>query len=136
MSILLEILLWLAATLGELLLELVFELLAEFGLRSLGAPFRPAREISPWVAAPGYLIYGALAGALSVWLFPAPLLVAKWAQIANLAITPLAAGGVMALLGAWRRRRGQPLLRLDRFSYGALFALAMVLVRYVFAEPQ
>lgn len=127
-----NLLLWLA----ELLLQVVLEVLAEFGLRALREPFRPARELSPWVAAPGYAVYGTAVGALSLWLFPAPWLTDTWARIANLGLTPLAAGGVMALMGAWRRRKGEPLLRLDRFSYGVLFAFCLALVRYFFAEAQ
>jgi hypothetical protein len=49
-------------------------------------------------------------------------------------ITPLVAGGVMSLMGAWRRRRGQPVVRIDRFAYGYLFAVAMALVRYTMAS--
>jgi hypothetical protein len=39
----------------------------------------------------------------------------------------------MAGMGAWRARRGQPVLRIDKFAYGFLFALALALVRYFFA---
>jgi hypothetical protein len=57
-------------------------------------------------------------------------------RVANLVLTPLAAGLMMSLMGAWRRRRGDDLIRLDRFSYGVLFALAMALVRFFFASPE
>lgn len=136
MEILAELVLSLALWLAEIVLQVVFEALAGFGLRSLREPWRPAHEISPWVAAPGYLLYGALIGALSLWFFPAPYLQSPWARIANVAVTPLAAGGAMSMLGAWRRRRGEPVIRLDRFSYGVLFALAMALVRFFFAQAQ
>lgn len=122
--------------LAELLLQLVFEVLGELGLRALREPFKPAHEVSPWVAGLGYAIFGAAAGACSLWLFPAPFLQSPWARIVNLGVTPLAAGAAMSLMGAWRRRRGQDLLRLDRFSYGVLFALSMALVRFFFAEAQ
>ncbi|MDC9640262.1 hypothetical protein QYG06_18720 [Xanthomonas euvesicatoria] len=39
----------------------------------------------------------------------------------------------MAALGAWRARRGDPVLRIDRFSHGYLFALCFALMRYFFA---
>jgi len=39
----------------------------------------------------------------------------------------------MAILGAWRARRGQQVLRIDRFAYGYLFALSIALVRFYFA---
>jgi hypothetical protein len=136
MEILAEILFSLLAWLAELLLQVVLEALAGAGLRSLKAPFRPAREVSPVWAAVGYTVYGAGIGGLSLLVFPAPWLESTWARIANLAVTPLAAGAVMALMGAWRRRRGDALLRLDRFSYGVLFAFSLALVRYFFAEAQ
>jgi hypothetical protein len=121
---------------AEILLQVLFEALAEMGLRTLGEPFRPAREVVALVAAVGYAIYGAAIGGISLWFFPAPYLDADWARIANLAVSPLAAGAVMSMMGAWRRGRGEALIRLDRFSYGALFALSMALVRFFFAEAQ
>ena len=36
-------------------------------------------------------------------------------------------------LGAWRARRGDELLRIDRFAYGYLFSFALALVRFRFA---
>jgi hypothetical protein len=52
----------------------------------------------------------------------------------NLLVTPLAAGGMMCLIGAWRARRGDDVLRIDRFAYGYVFALSLALVRFVFAH--
>ena len=49
-------------------------------------------------------------------------------------ITPLAAGGIMMLIGKLRERRGQDLVGLDRFGYAVAFAFAMALVRYTFAR--
>jgi hypothetical protein len=40
----------------------------------------------------------------------------------------------MCLAGRWRARRGQALLRIDRFASGYLFALSLALVRYWFAN--
>jgi hypothetical protein len=136
MELLAELLLTVLGWVAEVVLQVAFEALAEMGLRTLGEPFKPAREASPLVAAVGYAIYGAAIGGISLWFFPAPYLEAPWARIANVAVSPLAAGAVMSMLGAWRRGRGEALIRLDRFSYGALFALSMALVRFAFAEAQ
>lgn len=136
MELLAELLFMLLGWVAEIVLQVAFEALAEMGIRTLREPFKPARETSPLVAAVGYAIYGALVGGVSLWFFPAPWLEAPWARIANLAVAPLAAGAVMSMMGAWRRGRGQSLVRLDRFSYGVLFALAMALVRFFFAEAQ
>lgn len=124
MEILLELLL-------ELILQLCGELLAELGLRSLAQPFR--REPNIWAAALGYLLLGGVVGALSVWLMPEHLMRDGWPRLANLVVTPVLAGLAMSLLGLWRARRGEPLLRIDRFACGYLFALAVAVVRYNFA---
>jgi len=134
MEILAEIVLQLLLWLAEILLQVLFEALAEFGVRALGAPFKRASATPPWVAALGYLVYGAVVGGLSLWIFPLAYLQTNWARITNLAVTPLAAGLAMSLMGAWRRKQGQDLIRLDRFSYGVLFALSMGLVRFFFAD--
>ena len=39
----------------------------------------------------------------------------------------------MVAMGHWRARRGDEVLRINRFVYGFLFAAALALVRYVFA---
>lgn len=134
MEILAELLFTLLMWLAELALQLVLEILAEMGLRVLREPFRPTREVSPWVAALGYAVYGAAVGGLSLLVFPLAFLAHPWARAANLVLTPLAAGVVMSMMGAWRRRRGEQLVRLDRFSYGVLFALSLGVVRHVWAD--
>ena len=136
MEILAELLFTLLGWVAEILLQVLFEALAEMGLRTLREPFRPTREVSPPVAAVGYAIYGAAVGGISLWFFPAPYLDADWARIANMAVSPLAAGAALSMMGAWRRGRGESLIRLDRFSYGVLFALSMALVRFFFAQAQ
>lgn len=119
----------------ELLLELLFqlfgELLIELGLQAVAEPFR--RQPNVWLAVAGYLVLGAGVGALSLWLFPAHLTRDGWPRLVNLVVTPLLAGGAMALIGRWRARRGDPVLRIDRFACGYLFALAVAVVRFNFA---
>lgn len=118
--------------LGELVLQVVLEALAELGLRSIAAPFRRPRN--PWLAAIGYGIFGAAAGGLSLWVMPSHLVRTEGLRFANLLLTPVAVGLLMCAVGAWRTRRGQPLLRIDRFAYGYLFALSLALIRYGFAK--
>ncbi|HAV63017.1 MAG TPA: hypothetical protein DCY13_11705 [Verrucomicrobiales bacterium] len=117
---------------GEILLQVIFEAMAELGLRSAAAPFN--RRPNPWLAALGYALFGALSGGLSVLVFPALFIDSPEGRFANLLLTPVLAGAAMALLGAWRRRRGQALIRLDRFAYGYLFALSMALTRWALAD--
>lgn len=118
--------------LGELLLQLFGESLVEIGLQALAEPFRKSPH--PWLAAPGYLVFGAVAGGLSLLLFPNYLMPTQSWRVYNAALAPVAAGLCMMALGAWRARRGQPVLRIDRFWYGYLFALAFGLIRFWFAH--
>lgn len=116
--------------LGEFVLQVLGEALVELGFHSLAEPFR--KPPNPWLAALGYALLGALLGGLSLLVFPNNLVPEPW-RLANLIATPLAVGGMMAAIGAWRLRRGQPVLRIDKFAYGYLFALALASVRYFFA---
>jgi uncharacterized membrane protein len=114
----------------ELILQLVFEVLAEVGLHHFRRENRPPPRVS--FAILGYALMGALAGGLSLLLFPELFLDTPRARAMNLIFLPVLAGVVMATLGAWRQRRDQDVIRLDRFAYGYLFALTMALVRFFF----
>jgi hypothetical protein len=118
---------------GEFVLQFLFEALAEFGVHLLRRPSE-RRPVSPWLAVAGYAIVGALAGAASVWLFPNFFIQSHAGRALSLLVTPIAAAAAMSLLGAWRRKRGDELVRLDRFTYGYVFAFAMAAVRFAFAE--
>ncbi|HET7863897.1 MAG TPA: hypothetical protein VFL86_05760 [Burkholderiaceae bacterium] len=118
---------------GEALLQFIFEALAEVGLRV----FHKASQrepVRPWLAAVGYLLLGAACGGLSLWLFPSFFVQSPTGRAASFVITPVLAGAGMALIGAWRRRRGEQVIRLDRFAYGYAFALAMAAVRFHFGQ--
>jgi hypothetical protein len=117
---------------GELVLNLIFSFLGEI----FGHTFSRNREpFHPVLAALGYALVGAACGRLTLIFFPQAVLVSHATQLANLVITPVLAGGAMALLGAWRTKRGQDKVRLDKFSYGYVFALAFGFIRYWFASP-
>jgi hypothetical protein len=115
---------------GEFLLQAIGEALVELGLHSVAEPFR--RTPDPWLAALGYALFGSVLGGLSLLIAPTNLTPAPW-RLMNLIATPLAVGGLMAAMGAWRARRTEPVLRIDRFAYGYLFALSLALVRFFFA---
>ena len=115
---------------GEFLLQFIMELLAELGLHSMRETWQ--RRPSPWLAAIGYTLFGTIAGGVSLLVFPTLFVHAAGYRLMNVVLTPLAAGLAMMAIGAWRRRREDELLRLDKFAYGYLFALAMALVRFYF----
>ena len=133
-EVLLQVLWGLIEFLGELLLQACGELIAEAIGHLLKGPFRHSRPIRPRLAAIAYCIFGAAVGAMSLWLVPALLISTHWLRIANLILTPVISGLVMARLGAWRKGRDEETIRLDTFAYGFLFALAMALVRFSWAS--
>jgi hypothetical protein len=108
------------------------EVLAEMGSRKISDSMRP--RPNPWLASIGYLLIGGLAGFVSLLVFPEGFIDSPKGRMINLIVTPLAAGALMGALGAWRKSRGQELVRLDHFTYGLLFALAMSLMRFWWAE--
>jgi len=116
---------------GEFLLQVLLEALAEIGLHALAEPFR--KTPNPVVAALGYLLLGLIAGGLSLLIVPTHFTPNIW-RIANLVMTPLAIGLIMLLIGSWRAKHGLSVLRIERFAYGYLFALAVALVRFFFAK--
>jgi hypothetical protein len=118
---------------AEFFLQILLEVFAEMGAHRLSGGARISKP-NPWLASIGYVVYGALAGLLSLWAFPAGFIDSPKGRLINLVVTPLAAGGLMGALGAWRKSRGQELVRLDHFTYGLLFALAMALVRFYWAK--
>jgi hypothetical protein len=75
-----------------------------------------------------------LCGGLSLLVFKQHLTPAGAMRTLNLILTPLAVGLIMTILGRWRARRGEDVLRLDRFAYGYLFALGLAVVRFKFAS--
>ncbi len=116
--------------LAEFILQVLGEALVELGFHSLAEPFR--KPPNPWLAAFGYLIFGAVFGGLSLLILSTHFVTEPW-RILNLIVTPIAVGGVMSLMGCWRTRRGDDFWRIDRFVYGYLFALSFALIRFFFA---
>ena len=117
--------------LAEVVLQVLMEALVEFGMQSFTAT---SRKPKPWLAALGYSLSGAIAGTISLWLFPKHFFTSDFGRITGLILVPVAAGASMAAIGAWRRNQGQELIQLDRFTYGYLFAMCMTLVRFHFGQ--
>jgi hypothetical protein len=118
---------------GEFFLQLLLELLSEIGVRTFAGMIRTP-TIGPWAALFGYLLLGVIIAATSLHFFPHHLISSPVGRIANLALTPVLAGGFMMGLGNWREARDQDLIRLDKFAYGYCFALEIALIRFFFAK--
>lgn len=117
---------------GEVLLQVAFELAAELGFHSIKATVqRPRNSLLSTI---GFALLGAVAGGVSLLLFPQSPITNPGFRRINLVLTPLAAGGIMMLIGRLRDKRGSPVVKLDRFGYAFVFALAMALVRFVWAQ--
>jgi len=117
---------------GEFLIQIAAESLIELGFHSLAEPLR--KPPNPWLAALGYFLFGAILGGISLSIISSHLVTSEYWRIVNLVVTPLAVGLGMLAMGAWRAKRGETVLRIDRFSYGYLFALSFALMRFWFAK--
>ena len=114
----------------EFVLNILFEFLMELGLRKVVEIFRGPELRHPSLAAAGYTLLGLIAGLLSLPLFPHSFIRSHRFHGISLVLIPLLGGAVMSGIGYLRRKRGEELIRLDSFAYGALFAFGMALIRF------
>lgn len=117
--------------LGELFLQAIFEVLFELGLHSLSEPLK--RPKNPVLSIFGFVLWGAIAGGISIVLFPKSPIDNPLFRKINLFATPILAGALMAIVGRVRSKRSQNLVRLDQFGYAFVFAFFMGLVRFIWA---
>ena len=129
----------------ELLLQIIFEFFLEFIVQIIGEVFLEVvvQKLSPvpWdhkalnaiLALIMYLGLGVIIGWLSILIFPHSFIRSSRLHGISLIITPLLAGLTMSGIGWLRERHGQPVIRLDTFAYGFIFAFGMALVRFLFA---
>ena len=116
---------------GDIIFQVVLEVLAEFGLETLQNLFQPRRTAKPLLAACGLLLLGGALGLIFAGLVPHRLLQKPLLPGLSLALAPLGAGCLMHLFGLWRRKRGGHPTCLATFWGGAVFAFGMALVRWL-----
>jgi hypothetical protein len=133
-EILLHVLAWLFEIAAEFLVQIVFEGLAELLGHAIKSRSRRTEPVRAELAALGHVALGAACGAASLWLVPSLFIRTEALRFVNLAVTPLACGAVMGWAGAWRRRHGKDIVRLESFAYGFCFAFSMAVVRLVFGS--
>ncbi len=118
--------------LGELFIQLVGELLVNYGLRSAVDGDTARRH--PFLSLFGNILLGAIAGGLSLLVFREHFLKAQWLRVAMLFVIPPLAGVMMSAFGKWQEKHGGERASLERFWNGLAFALAMGIVRFLYAK--
>jgi hypothetical protein len=115
-------------------LQIVVELLIDAGVHGLRAAGRTSKAFNIAGALLLYFVFGVATGFLSLPFFPRSFIRSVNYHGISLILTPLFAGLVMAAVGWFRRRLGRPVMRLDTFSYGFIFAFGMALIRFLFTD--
>jgi hypothetical protein len=126
----------------ELVLEISFEAAFEFAANFLGALilrgiaeiFNTSEFKNPLVACIGYVFLGGLAGGLSLFFFPHPLVHPSKVPGLSVVISPILAGFGMSLVGSTLRKRNKNAIQIESFGYGFAFAFGMALVRFFFVK--
>jgi hypothetical protein len=126
----------------ELVLAILFEAAFEFAadflgalvLRGIAEIFNTSEFKNPLAACVGYIFLGGLAGGLSLFLFPHPLVHPSKVPGLSVVISPILAGLGMSLIGSIRRKRNKNAIRIESFGYGFAFAFGMALIRFFFVK--
>ena len=118
--------------LAEMVIQIVGELLVDFGLRSLVDGHTARRH--PVLGFLGSVVLGVLAGVISLLLFQHQILHGPALRVATLVLVPPLVGWAMSAFGKWQEKRGGERAGLERFLNGFGFAFAMSLIRFAFAK--
>ena len=118
----------------EVIAQIVFELATAFGWESLKHSVRRERRASPLLAATGHLLMGVSAGFVSLLIFGRRLASPGPVPGFSLVLSPIGTGLVMHWAGEFWRGRGWDRPVLFSFRAGAIFALGMALVRFVYFQ--
>jgi hypothetical protein len=116
---------------GDIIVQVVFEVLLEFGFESLSNLLRPQRRANPFLAACGLMLFGGVLGLVFALLLPHRLVRTSHLPGLSLVLAPLGVGLLMHIFGTWRRKRGGHTTFLATFWGGAVFAFSMALVRWL-----
>jgi hypothetical protein len=134
MDFLFDLLLAVAEIFLEALFELAGEALLDLALRALGEVFESVDRANPVLASLGYAILGSLAGGVSLFVFPHPLVRPSRVHGISLLVSPVVTGLLMSFIGSSLRRQGKKVVQIESFGYGFAFALGMALIRFLFVR--
>jgi len=118
----------------EFILEILIQILTELGLYSMSQAFHRREKRDPFLAVPGYMLLGLLAGGISLLLFPHSFIRSQRFHGVSLVVIPQLGGAVMSGIGRLRRKRREEIIQLDSFVYRATFAFGMALKRFLFTR--
>jgi hypothetical protein len=116
----------------EFLIPLVGEILFDVFLHQLKRVPRLYNTLNVAVTAVMYFGVGLFLGWLSILIFPNAFVRSSRLHGISLLITPVLGGLVMSCIGWIRMRHGSPVVRLETFSLGFIFAFGMALIRLLF----
>jgi hypothetical protein len=127
-----ELLLVLAELLLEVLFEFAGEAILDLLLRAITESFETSHRSNPVFASVGYVFLGSMAGALSLLVFPHPIVHPSKIHGISLLVSPIVTGLLMSFIGSTLRRQGKKVVQIESFGYGFAFALGMAVIRYFF----
>jgi|SoiMethySBSTD1v2_1073268.scaffolds.fasta_scaffold473575_1 hypothetical protein len=116
----------------EFVVQIVGEVFLEIGFQKLSAAPWARKALNATLAVLMYFGLGLIIGGFSILIFPHSFIRSSRLHGISLIITPLLAGLTMSGIGWWRERHGKPVIRLDTFAYGFIFAFGVALVRFLF----
>ena|SRR5665213_50773 len=130
-----DLLIGVIAAIAEALLEaglqIAVEILVSLFTRVISKPFAESPNVNPVATALGVGLLGAFLGFLSVVAYPHALMHPSRLHGVSLIVSPLITGFLMSQLGCLWRRHGRKAVPIESFGYGAGFAFAMALVRFL-----
>jgi len=126
-----ELLLQFAALLLRFCLQLLADCIVQIGVAGLVDTFE--RERHPALSTIGFVVWGAFAGAISLWPFPHAFITNYWLRLLNLVLTPLISALVMRFMAKMHEQRDLRFMGQGKFIYALATTATMALVRFLFA---
>jgi hypothetical protein len=120
----------------EVVLEVIAQILVEAGFEALSASFRDRKEINPFLAITGYILFGLILGSLSLLIFPDPIIKSPLVKTLNFIFSPLLVGFSLCLF-SWlleRKKLGEGIFKIEKFIFGCFFALSYSIIRIIFTN--
>lgn len=118
----------------ELFGQVLFELLAESGLRSISNALGMSKPKKKYLSLLGYILLASVGALVSIFFFKEHFIKNESLRIINLFITPIILGMIMKFRGKKLEGNDLESIRLDSFWYGYVFALTFALIRYFYSH--